>query len=123
MLEANSESTSITLTPAAIQAIKDLKQTKNIPEHALRIFISGGGCSGYQYGMAFESRIRPEDFSYEFDGIKVVVDEVSINYLNGSTVDYIDDPNGAGFKIENPNAISNCNCGSSYNSQDNCCGC
>ncbi len=130
MLETNIDTSTITLTPTAIQAVKNLLQEKNLTGHALRIFISGGGCSGFQYGMAFEGRVRPEDTTFEMDGIKVVVDEMSINYLNGSKVDFINDPSGAGFKIENPNTFGGCNCGSSYSSRsengDNnssCCGC
>lgn len=124
MFETNTESPMISLTPAAIQAVKDLLQIKNLPNHALRMFISGGGCSGYQYGMAFESNIRAEDLTFDLDGIKVVVDEVSINYLDGSVVDYIDSSEGTGFKIENPNVIRQCNCGNSYNSRRNgCSGC
>lgn len=122
MLETNIDSSTITLTPAAIQAVKDLLQNKNLTDHALRIFISGGGCSGFQYGMAFEGNIRPEDSTFEMDGIKVVVDEMSINYLIGSQIDYIDDPQGAGFKIDNPNTMGGCNCGSSYSSQEGGCG-
>ncbi len=129
MLETKTDSSTITLTPAAIQAVKELLEKKNLTGHALRIFISGGGCSGFQYGMAFEGRLRPEDTIFEMDGIKVVVDEMSITYLNGSKVDYVDDPLGAGFKIENPNTIGGCNCGNSYSSQTNnadnkngCCG-
>lgn len=121
MLESKTESPTISLTPAAIQAVKDLLLKKDLPNHALRIFISGGGCSGYQYGMAFERNIRTEDFTFDLDGIQVVVDEVSINYLNGSIVDYFDTSEGTGFRIENPNAIRQCNCGNSYNSQNKGC--
>jgi iron-sulfur cluster assembly accessory protein len=130
MLETKIDTSTITLTPTAIQAVKNLLQEKNLTGHALRIFISGGGCSGFQYGMAFEGRVRPEDTTFEMDGVKVVVDEMSINYLNGSKVDFINDPSGAGFKIENPNTIGGCNCGSSYssnsedsNDENGCCGC
>jgi iron-sulfur cluster assembly accessory protein len=122
MLETNVETSTITLTPAAIQAVKNLLEEKNLTGYALRIFISGGGCSGFQYGMAFEGKVRPEDTTFEMEGIQVVVDEMSINYLNGSIVDFINDPSGAGFKIENPNIVSGCNCGSSYSSgeKDGC---
>ncbi len=98
----------ITLTPTATQAVRELLEKRNLPDYALRVFIAGSGCSGLQYGMALEGNIRPEDLTGEFDGIKVVVDEVSIDYLRGSTVDYIDDPRGSGFKIENPNFASTC---------------
>ena len=108
----------ITLTQAASQAVKDLLEKRNLSGYALRIFISGGGCSGFQYGMALENNIRAQDLRYDFDAVEVVVDEVSIQYLKGATVDYVDDLMGSGFKIENPNAIASCGCGSSFRTQD-----
>ncbi|MFC1936748.1 HesB/IscA family protein, partial [Chloroflexota bacterium] len=73
----------------------------------------GGGCSGFQYGMALEGQPRDEDQVFELFGVKLVVDEISIEYLRGATIDYVDDVMGSGFKIENPNATSSCGCGSS----------
>jgi iron-sulfur cluster assembly protein len=108
----------ITLTPAAATAVRDLLEKRNLTGYALRVFISGGGCSGYQYGMALEGNVRENDLAYEFDGVKLVVDEVSINYLRGATVDYVEDIMGSGFKIENPNAVSSCGCGSSFRTKD-----
>lgn len=108
----------ITVTPAAAEAVKDLLARRNLSGYALRVFISGGGCSGFQYGMALENNIREQDLQAEFHGVKVVVDEVSINYLRGATVDYVEGLMGAGFKIENPNAISSCGCGSSFRTKD-----
>jgi iron-sulfur cluster assembly protein len=108
----------ITLTPSAVQAVQELLRKRNLEGYALRVFVSGGGCSGFQYGMALEGNVRPEDLSFEFDGVQVVVDEISINYLRGATVDYVDGVMGSGFKIENPNAISSCGCGSSFRTQD-----
>jgi iron-sulfur cluster assembly protein len=108
----------VTLTPAAAQAVKDLLAKRNLEGYALRVFISGGGCSGFQYGMALEGAPRETDLSAEFDGVKVVVDEVSINYLQGATVDFVDSVMGSGFKIENPNAVSTCGCGSSFRTKD-----
>jgi len=110
---------SITLTPSAIQAVKDLLIKRNLEGYALRIFVSGGGCSGFQYGMALEEKIRDQDYVNEFDGVKVVVDEISINYLQDATVDYVDSIMGSGFKIDNPNAISTCGCGNSFQSKNN----
>ena len=103
---------SITLTDAAAEADRGLLAQRNLSDYSLRVYVSGGGCSGIQYGMAFDNNIRTEDTITESNGIKVLVDEVSIQYLHGATVDYIDAPQGAGFKINNPNAIS-CGCGSS----------
>jgi iron-sulfur cluster assembly protein len=119
---------SVTLTQPAANAIRDVLLQKNLPGYALRLFISGGGCSGYQYGLALDSNIRSEDIVFETDGIKLLVDEVSIKYLNGATVDYVDGMTSSGFKIINPNAISSCSCGQSFNSSDEessggCAGC
>lgn len=108
----------ITITPSASQAVKELLEKRNLTNYALRVYVSGGGCSGFQYGMALENNIREQDFRYSFDGVDVVVDEVSINYLHGATVDFVDDLMGSGFKIENPNAIASCGCGSSFRTQD-----
>lgn len=108
----------ITVTPAAAEAVKDLLAKRNLSGYALRVFVSGGGCSGFQYGMALENNIREQDQKAEFFGVQVVVDEVSINYLRGATVDYVDGLMGTGFKIENPNAVSSCGCGSSFRTKD-----
>jgi iron-sulfur cluster assembly accessory protein len=108
----------ITLTSQAAEAVRELLNKRNLPGYALRVFISGGGCSGYQYGMGLESDIRDEDLVFEQNGVKVVVDEVSINYLRGSTIDYVDEIMGSGFKIDNPNAVSTCGCGNSFRTAD-----
>ena len=120
----------ITLTPAAAQAVLDLLAKRNLSGYALRVFVSGGGCSGFQYGMALENQIRDADLTYEMHGVKVVVDEISINYLQGSTVDYVDTLMGTGFKIDNPNAVASCGCGNSFrtkessaSSESGSCGC
>jgi iron-sulfur cluster assembly accessory protein len=114
MLADQTEVQTITLTPAAVEAVQDLMKKRSLENYALRVFVSGGGCSGFQYGMALEGNIREQDFSAEFDGVKVVVDEISIDYLRGATVDYVESVMGSGFKIENPNAISSCGCGNSF---------
>jgi iron-sulfur cluster assembly accessory protein len=117
MLADNVQTDTIFLTPTATQAVRELLDKRNLEGYALRVFVSGGGCSGFQYGMALEGNVRPTDLSWDYDGVKVVVDEISINYLRGSTVDYVDDLMGSGFKIENPNAVSTCGCGSSFRTQ------
>ena len=114
MLAEQTQTDLITLTPSAVQAVRDLLQKRELDGYALRVFVSGGGCSGLQYGMALEGNIREQDTSLEVDGVKVVVDEVSIDYLRGATVDYIEDVMGSGFKIDNPNAVASCGCGSSF---------
>jgi iron-sulfur cluster assembly accessory protein len=103
---------SITLTEPAAAAVRDLLVQQNLPDYALRVFISGGGCSGVQYGLALEGHVRAEDTTIEAYGVKVVVDEVSIEYLRGATVDYVEAETESGFKIINPNAMPSCNCGS-----------
>jgi iron-sulfur cluster assembly protein len=109
---------SVILTQPAADAVREITTQKNLQGFALRLYITGGGCSGYQYGLALDSNIRPEDIIAETDGIKLIVDEVSIKYLQGATVDYIEGMTSSGFKIINPNAISSCNCGQSFNSQE-----
>ena len=115
---------SVILTEAAAKAVQELLEQRNLPGYSLRVYVAGGGCSGIQYGMAFDNNIRTEDTVTESNGLKIMVDEVSIQYLQGATVDYIDGPQGTGFKITNPNAISSCGCGSSCDdSSSSCQGC
>lgn len=104
----------ITITESAASAVKEMLNKRNLDNHALRLFISGGGCSGQEYGMALEGDTRDNDFVLEQFGVKVVVDDVSMGYLRGATVDYVEDIMGSGFKIENPNATSSCGCGHSF---------
>lgn len=111
----------INLTPAAVNAVKDLMAERNLEGYALRVYVSGSGCSGLNYGMALENKIHEQDLSCRFDGLQVVVDHVSIDYLRGATVDYIDNEAGAGFAITNPNMVSSCGCGGSH--ADEGCGC
>ena len=117
-MELLEQTNTITLTPAAANAVQDLLAKRNLEGYALRVFISGGGCSGYQYGMALENNVRENDLVMEQHGVKVVIDEVSINYLTGATVDFVDELMGSGFKIENPNAVSSCGCGSSFRTKN-----
>lgn len=106
----------LSVTPAAVQVIADLLQQRNIPNHALRVFVSGGGCSGMQYGMAFEESAKDFDNTVTVDGVRVVVDPTSLMYLQGATIDYVDSLMGGGFRIDNPNAVSSCGCGHSFKS-------
>ena len=117
-LPEETSTTTITLTQPAAEAVREVMTQKNLQGYALRLFISGGGCSGYQYGLALDNNVRAEDTIVETDAIKLLIDEVSINYLQGATVDYVDGLTGSGFKITNPNAISTCNCGQSFNSSE-----
>jgi len=108
----------ITLTPRAAAELKELMIAETRPEASLRVWVAGGGCSGLQYGMALDDG-NPEDGDqiFESETVKVVVDPLSLQYMEGSIVDYVDDPMGGGFKVENPNASSSCGCGSSFKTE------
>ncbi len=108
----------ITITTAAANTVRDLLAQKNVPDYGLRVFVSGGGCSGMQYGMALEAEARPYDHVIEQDGIQIFVDPTSMMYLSNATIDYEDSLMGGGFKIENPNAVSSCGCGSSFKTEN-----
>jgi len=112
------ETETIYLTDAAAEMVKTLLVQKNVPDHGLRVFVAGGGCSGMQYGMALEAEARPYDHQIEYNGVKVFVDPTSMMYLSNATIDYEDSIMGGGFKIENPNAVSSCGCGSSFKTKD-----
>ena len=108
----------ISLSPAAAQAVQNIMAEKNLEGYALRIYIAGGGCGGTQFGMALDNDIRDIDKTFESEGVKVVVDEVSIDYLLGASVDFVNDPQrGAGFVVDSPNARAydseGCACGGS----------
>jgi iron-sulfur cluster assembly protein len=117
-LPEQTQTETIILTAPAVEAVRELIDKRELEGYALRVFISGGGCSGFQYGMALDDNIRESDYIVESDGIKVLVDEVSIDYLHGATVDYVEDLMGGGFKIENPNAVSSCGCGQSFRTSE-----
>ena len=105
----------VMLTPLAAEKLQAIMQEKNLNEHGLRVFIAGGGCSGFQYGMAFENTMEEGDFVFESNGVRLYVDPASAMYLEGASVDYVDSLMGGGFRIENPNAVSTCSCGQSFN--------
>ena len=108
----------IQITPEAAAVVKKLLVDKNVPDYGLRVFISGGGCSGLSYGMALEAEARPYDNVIEKDGVKVFIDPTSAMYLTGATIGYEESLMGGGFKIDNPNASSSCGCGSSFQPKD-----
>jgi len=107
----------LTVTDAAVNTIRSLLDQREIPNHALRVFVTGGGCSGMQYGMAFEENPREYDAVVEVDGIRLLVDPTSLMYLEGSTIDFVDSLMGGGFRIDNPNSAGGCGCGKSFKSQ------
>lgn len=108
----------VEITDAAKNMVQSLLEQKNVPDHGLRVFVSGGGCSGMQYGMALEAEPRDFDHVFEKHGIKVFIDPTSMMYLEGATIDYVDSLMGGGFSIDNPNAVSTCGCGHSFKTGD-----
>lgn len=108
----------INFTDAARDMVRNLLVQKNVPDYGLRVFVAGGGCSGLQYGMALEAEPRPYDHVFDNGGVKLFVDPTSMMYLTGATVDYEDSLMGGGFRIENPNAVSSCGCGTSFKTKD-----
>lgn len=104
----------LTVTPAALDKIRELLVARSLTDHALRVFVQGGGCSGLSYGMAFENQFYPQDNVVETDGVKLVIDPTSLAYLEGAEIDYVDSLMGGGFAINNPNAVSSCGCGHSF---------
>lgn len=112
------QAAAITLSDRAATELKDLIEGQGKAGAALRVWVAGGGCSGLQYGMALDDN-EPEagDQIFENMGVKIYIDELSLGYMEGATVDYVDDVLGGGFKIENPNATSSCGCGSSFKTE------
>lgn len=108
----------ITLTTTATEQLKQLIEKQGDPQTALRVFVSPGGCSGFQYGMALDTIAQEGDEVLDQDGIRVIIDEYSINYLEGAEIDYVDSLMGAGFTVYNPNAVSSCGCGHSFQTAD-----
>jgi iron-sulfur cluster assembly accessory protein len=103
------------LTASAVAKVKEIMATQNPVPTGLRLSVVGGGCSGFQYSMAFENGAGMMDKVFDFDGLKVYVDATSLMYLGGASVDYVETVEGAGFKFDNPNVKSTCGCGSSFN--------
>jgi iron-sulfur cluster assembly protein len=122
------EQATVTITSEAVSQLKSLLEKEANPEVALRVFVSGGGCSGLQYGMAFDDNVRPGDETVEQDGVRILVDDFSAPYIRGSEIDYVDSLMGAGFTVHNPNAVRSCSCGHSFDTGDDAgaaqgCGC
>ena len=105
----------ISLTTTALQKVKGIldQEKENVPQGGLRIYVQGGGCSGFSYGMVLDE-VSEGDEVFDTDGIKVIVDPMSLRYLKGAEVDYKEDLMGGGFAIKNPNATSSCGCGHSF---------
>ncbi len=105
------ETNLVQLTPAAAEVVRQLRKERDLDEsYALRLYIAGRTCSGLQYGMALDNHPSPTDLIFECEGVKLLVDDQSIEYLRGALVDFIDDARGKGFLVENPNALPPCSC-------------
>jgi iron-sulfur cluster insertion protein len=109
----------LTLTEATCVKVKELFEEENNPALKLRVFVQGGGCSGMSYGFSFDESQNEDDFNVEKNGIVVLIDAMSMQYLTGAVIDYKEDLMGAGFSISNPNAQTSCGCGSSFSVADN----
>lgn len=108
----------LTLTESTYSKLKELFEEENNPNLKLRVFVQGGGCSGMSYGFTFDEEQNEDDFVINEHGVTVLVDAMSMQYLNGATVDYKEDLMGSGFSIDNPNAQTSCGCGSSFSVSD-----
>ncbi|CAN5731797.1 iron-sulfur cluster insertion protein ErpA [soil metagenome] len=104
----------VTLTDAAAAKLRELTKDETDPAVGLRVYVYSGGCSGFRYGMMLEDQPTPEDVRVESQGISVYVDKQSTQLLTGAEIDYLDTLMGAGFTVNNPNAVSGCGCGSSF---------
>jgi iron-sulfur cluster assembly protein len=108
----------VNITDKAAEKAKALLLARDLPDGALRVFVAGGGCSGYQYGMALARSAEDDDLILEQSGVRIVVDPESARYLGGAEIDYVDDIMKSGFSIFNPNAVKSCACGSSFQTSD-----
>ncbi len=106
--------TLLEFSDSAVKKLKSLQQEENNPDLKLRVSVYGGGCSGFQYTFSLDEEIKPADKTVTRDGVTLIIDQMSYNYLAGSTVDYVEGLEGAMFVVNNPNATSTCGCGASF---------
>jgi iron-sulfur cluster insertion protein len=106
--------TPLVFTDSAAAKVADLIAEEGNPELKLRVFVQGGGCSGFQYGFTFDDAVNEDDTLFEKNGVTLLVDSMSFQYLVGAEIDYKEDINGSQFVIKNPNATTTCGCGSSF---------
>lgn len=104
----------LVFTDSAANKVKDLVLEEGNPELKLRVFVQGGGCSGFQYGFTFDEVVNDDDTQLDKNGVQLLIDPMSLQYLAGAEIDYKEDLQGAQFVIRNPNAASTCGCGSSF---------
>lgn len=114
IVETVQESININFTDAAASKVSELLSEEDNADLKLRVYITGGGCSGFQYGFTFDENSDDEDFSLEKSGVTVVIDAMSYQYLEGAEIDYTESLEGSQFVIRNPNASTTCGCGSSF---------
>lgn len=101
-------------TESAALKVRELIEEEGTPDLKLRVFVSGGGCSGFQYGFTFDEEVNEDDTTVERNGVTLLIDSMSLQYLAGAEIDYTDGLQGSQFVIKNPNATSTCGCGSSF---------
>jgi iron-sulfur cluster insertion protein len=104
----------LVFTDSAAAKVADLIAEEGNPELKLRVFVQGGGCSGFQYGFTFDDAVNEDDTAFDKNGVTLLVDSMSFQYLVGAEIDYKEDINGSQFVIKNPNATTTCGCGSSF---------
>ncbi|PZR64143.1 MAG: iron-sulfur cluster insertion protein ErpA [Chloroflexi bacterium] len=110
-----STETLVTVTDAAAAKVRELRSREGKDSASLRLFVKSGGCSGFSYGLAFDEKLADDDRVEDHAGVPVVIDAFSAQYVGGAEIDYVDSLMGSGFAINNPNAVSSCACGSSFN--------
>ena len=108
------EERAISLSASAAKRVAWLLEQEEQPGLMLRVAVSGGGCSGFQYGFSLDDTVNPDDRTFERDGVTAVIDEASLELLAGSEIDYVEELVGASFQVKNPNAASSCGCGASF---------
>ncbi|MEM7170827.1 MAG: iron-sulfur cluster insertion protein ErpA [Pseudomonadota bacterium] len=108
------DSLEISLSDSAVRRVSWLIEQEDQDGLMLRVSVSGGGCSGFQYGFSFDDAVNSDDRTFEKDGVTAVIDEMSLELLAGSEIDFVEDLIGSSFQIKNPNAVSSCGCGSSF---------
>lgn len=114
MNAANDIPSPLIFTESAANKVRELIEEEGTPDLKLRVFVSGGGCSGFQYGFTFDETTNDDDTLVERDGVSLLIDPMSLQYLVGAEIDYTDGLQGSQFVIRNPNATTTCGCGSSF---------
>jgi iron-sulfur cluster assembly accessory protein len=117
IMESTQQSQIVTVTPKAAEKVSEFMKQEGKDSLFLRVYVTGGGCSGLSYGMGFEENSEEDDLVIEQNGVKIVVDNYSQRYLKGANIDYIDSLMGSGFKINNPNVTKSCSCGHSFSTE------